>query len=346
MILVLGENQHAMRTFFTLSSCAAITLVLAQPTFTLADLGPELGPAPTYFAVDHVPPGPATANFTFNPGSLVLSDGNQAQYLLPGGTPYAASFPLATHVNTDASNPLFYYYEQADATGIQFLGGAGPDYLQTYSDPNRWIAFPLSMGTTWSDPWASTTTSSAFNSSSSGTTSGSYNGYGTLILPWGSFSVGRVEHSVTSTSEISGLVSTMTGSTVNYYALGFRGPLLSISTFEITQQGQAPVTATSASVMDPSLVGIDEHALQGPSFTLFPNPADGNTTLRLGAELVGHIHINVVDMLGRVTAQHNAVGTGSAQDIELDLVGLSAGLYQVLLMDAEGRTATRSLVLR
>lgn len=83
-----------------------------------------------------------------------------------------------------------------------------------------------------------------------------------------------------------------------------------------------------------------EHART--SFTLLPNPAHTQVTLRLDKALDSPATIQVMDLGGRTVAQERAaIGT---ERIGLDVAALPAGTYLVQLREGNGRTSHHKLV--
>lgn len=332
-----------MKTTLTLLSLLTCGAAFAQPTLTAADITPPFGPSPIIYGTDYIAPGPATANFTFNPGPIVLGTGAQSQYLAPSSTPYGSTFPTATHSSTALTNPLLYSYQLINSSGLYLLGIGNPSYTTVYTNSERIIAVPLSYTNTWTDDWTSTTNYGGTVVVRSATTTGTYNGHGTLVLPWGSFNVMRIEiHEVF--SDVSDGIEFASGetTTVTYYSIGQAAALLTSSVVEIPALGPPSYTT---SVLDPNAAGILEHGALGLGFTLYPNPTKGATTIRLSADLTGKVRVSVLDLVGREVRQLVVNANGLAQDITLDLSGLPASMYHVQLLAADGRRGSMPLVV-
>ena len=340
------KHQNMKRTF-TPVLLLSFGVLGAQPTLTVADVMPDMGPTPAIYGVDHVAPGPATANFVFNTGALTLGTGSQSQYVLPSASPYAANFPAATHANTALTNPSLYSYQEINSSGLYLLGLESPDYATIYTDPEKFISLPLSYTNTWSDPWTSSTDYGGSVLVRTATTTGAYNGHGTIVLPWGSFNVMRLQINEVFSDAIDGEeFATGEIATVTYLMPGMSASLFTSNTVTIEIPGAPPNVTNTSSVLDPSAVGMLESALPSLGFTVFPNPAEGSTTVRIGADLKGMVGISVLDMLGREVHQQAVTTNGIAQDVMLDIAGLSAGAYQVVVRSVDGRKGSMPLVVR
>ena len=85
-------------------------------------------------------------------------------------------------------------------------------------------------------------------------------------------------------------------------------------------------------------VGIQE---QDPSvnFTLFPNPASDKIFLNLNVLQNTSCELSVYDISGRIVASQNfGTLTNSIQSREIDLTGMSAGMYQAKITTPSGTT--------
>jgi hypothetical protein len=86
------------------------------------------------------------------------------------------------------------------------------------------------------------------------------------------------------------------------------------------------------------VIGIDEAgALEG--IQLFPNPTSGRLTLAFAGALDAGT-VRVVDLAGRMAVEKNLVA-GSLQSLEIDLSGLTSGLYLVEVVSGGARWTGR-----
>lgn len=127
----------------------------------------------------------------------------------PGSSSHAMDLPTATIRNEDD-------LLRGDATGLYALGYANDNASLVYSDPRRVFAYPCSYLTTWTDDFSGV---SASGSSETGTTTGTADGTGTLILPYGPVdNVLRVHVQATITAEYpDGTPPTTDGTDIYYY---------------------------------------------------------------------------------------------------------------------------------
>ncbi|MBS1634942.1 MAG: T9SS type A sorting domain-containing protein [Bacteroidetes bacterium] len=108
-------------------------------------------------------------------------------------TPYASLFPMADMSRYDPAlaSVMNYEYYQFNTDSMTYVGEYEPSSGQheIFQNPEKFLVFPFSYGQTFTDNYAKTNYSNATTISSyqTGIRTLNYNGYGTLILPQGSF---------------------------------------------------------------------------------------------------------------------------------------------------------------
>lgn len=324
-----------MRKPVLLLSWLAYTGLLAQPTFQAADLTPSNGTVITerstasYWAA-----GPMGSNFVFDASAIVLGAVRTLEYLDPATTLHAESFPGASYVQVTSTNPTTFTYYEGTPTAIFFRGWDSGSGTFTLMDTARIAVFPLSSGTSWLDTSLIVGNLGGTVLEQNSTYAGAYNGYGTLILPFGVFTdVARLETTETAIMDMPGVVVR-----VSYYILGHPFPLLTTS-YELS--GMDTVWSRT-SVIDPIMLGLHEIPRQITG-SLAPNPVNGLTTLTLSTGTVPGLEISVFDAVGRVVRTLQP-STGQRQ-CAIDMAGIAPGLYVVRAMEHKGATGSWPLVV-
>lgn len=331
-----------MRTTILLPAFASASCMLAQPVFQSADFQAPIGTQTTILATDYHAPGPATNGFVLDLSAAPMGQAIVSTVLLPSSTPYASYFPTATHAGAALVNPQDYAYHQTTSTAVFFLGLYGPVVQIIYTDPMQLCKFPLALGTTWNDNFSGTQTVSGYDVDRWGTSTGNYNGYGTVILPFGTFTnVARLEMEQTYHDTYFGSTTNTIIREVQYLKTGANMALFSTNYTLSDAGGSMDTVATSSSMADPATMGIHEN---GGSIgaSLWPNPATGSTNLALASPATG-LDIRIFDAAGREMRQ--VEGPSSAQRITIPLEGLAAGLYQVRATDRKGATGNWPLMV-
>jgi len=329
---------------------------MAQPTMTTADLTPVFGTWITSYFVDYVAPGPATANFNYNVGDLVVHDTTTQQIAQPDTTLSGNSFPNATYALAIFVAPVVtveptyeYTYMQLDSSSLRNIGNEWLGHGTILSDGIELIRLPCSMGNTW----AGTFTASSVNVSDIINESGSYtaqcNGYGTLVLPYATFTnVLRVQAESTYIRIWSGVDTSTTISTgVSYWVAGIIQPIFQSNTVINTDPGQSPQIVQYSAMLDAISVGIEEAKGNGPSALLFPNPTNDAFTVAFNTPVTGSTTITLLDALGRkVSDLQPTNGISKATTMSFDVSSFPRGMYIVRITDAQGRSSNMPLVLR
>jgi Secretion system C-terminal sorting domain len=319
---------------------------MAQPVLTAADFPSAVGAISSQAVVDHVAPVAPGNNFVMDASMVTLGAFAATQLVLPSTTPYAASFPNANRASGELTNPQAYSYSDYSNTGILFYGVGSAAYQLVYSDPEKTFQFPLSLSNTWTDAWSATGNGGGQISTRSGTTTGSYNGYGTLILPYGTFTnVARFQLDQTYSDVIPGFGSiSYIARTVAFIKPGYGSSMFS-SSYLLADYGAGFDTASVYSViLDPALAAVEEHA---PSIRarLYPNPASDAVTIQLD-EHTQELQVTLLDALGREVRSFAPSAPLDGHMLKLDLTTTSSGFYTARLMDRTGRSAMIPFVVR
>lgn len=333
-----------MRSTFTPFLLFACGSLAAQPNFPASYFAYPMNEPFTSYSAEYVAPGPATNGFVFDVGDLVLGSAMTGQYVAPSSTPYSSSFPTATYASSTLSGG--YGYVQVTSSQYLMLGIMNTDQSVIYSNPEQLFPIPLNSGSTWTDTWAAAVSASGFDMQRTGTTTGSYTSYGTLILPSGTFTnVARVQVVQDYSDVFMGMdLASYQTTIVSYLAPQYQQALFSSTSMVITVSGAGAQTIQSSSVIDPEAVSISENRNDLVALVA-PNPAHGFTTIRFPEAIRGTVSLSLTDMLGREVWMKEVTISAAQQELPLDLDGLKAGLYHLRSLTADGRSATTSLVV-
>ena len=328
-----------MRTPVLLFVCMSGTCMLAQPTFQAADLTPAIGTLFTERHCDYRAAGPAIGDFVYDVSDVIMGTPNTTAHLEPATTPYAATYPTATYTRSRSDSPTTLWYYEITPTAMIYLGSRNVNGARIQMDTLRELVFPLSLGTSWSDEFSFQRITFNDTLEYEATFEGVYNGYGTLLLPYGEFSdVARVETTVFYPI-IFPTPNPVEYHYVAYYAAGYAFPLF------LTAYGlsNTDTIAKGVSMMDPSMLGIAEAKPQITG-TLAPNPVNGLTHLTLSTASTFGMEIRVLDATGRVVR----ILQPSTQErrFAIDMTGIVPGLYFVRVTERSGATGSWPLVVK
>ena len=87
---------------------------------------------------------------------------------------------------------------------------------------------------------------------------------------------------------------------------------------------------------------IENSALQ--TFDVYPNPAQGITRMMLSAKNAGDAQVSLIDISGRVALITRVSLNHGVQSINLDLNGVSPGLYQLVVLQGNEQQVSRIIV--
>ncbi|MBL7950757.1 MAG: T9SS type A sorting domain-containing protein [Flavobacteriales bacterium] len=325
--------------------------LVAQPTLDFPADGPSPMGAPyavttftTPNSAQFVPAGNAGADQTYGYW-MVPSTGNYDRFLdEPSVTPSSTSFSGVTVLSTNGGQDTSFY--KVDAEGVHLLGIRGSlEGVAPFSDAALELKFPCTFGTTWSDAFACTYTVSGFPVNRAGTVAGIADGYGSIQLPQQQIDdVLRVKVRKVQIDQSAIVNAYRTFDTYYYFQAGLRYPLMKASQDTvILGSGSPAVTYTAEWLYGAGDVGMSEADAAQVVFTPYPNPTNGSLDLRLNGEAVRSIEVfDATGSVVRTESLRSADGTTAA----MDLSGLSAGVYQVRVTQADGRRGTQRVVLR
>ncbi len=326
------------KLFTLLILIACVFPATAQPVLDYPTNVPQPGDAYTYTTADTngVSEGAAGANITWDL-SGITSNGTSYDYevLDASTTPYIGTFPTADIAYTETGSEFFQYYDITTTTN-EYIGYGSPTLNMIYSDNMKVMNYPFTYGDSFSDNSLYSFESSGYNFTTASSQTIECDGYGTLVMPNGTFSnVLRMKQTATytSTNDIPGSEAT-TSTNVTYYwqAENSRFSLASIT--YSTPEGGA--TTKSASFNTYS-TDVTEN-LVAEKFSFYPNPT-GNQ-LNLSFKKVENAEIKVTNMLGKVMIEMNLENTNK---VTVDLSNFPAGIYFVSLQD-ENKAITRKVI--
>lgn len=325
--------------------------LVAQPNLTFPDDG--LQPIGTAYAVTSFT---TTTPAEFPPAEDIGADeiygfwmlqatGNYDRHLLePSVTTTSGSFPGTTVLSTNGGQDTSFY--KVDADGIELLGvKASLEGLAPYTNGALELKLPCTFGTTWSDAFSATYTVSTIPVNRAGTIVGVADGYGTLQLPAQQFEdVLQVKVRKVQVDQSALINAYRSYETHYYFQSGIRYPLMKTSLDTVVLGSGAPtVTFTAEWLYGESDVSISNEEAHQVVFTPYPNPTSGMLDLRLGEADVRSIE--VFDATGKIL-HTRSLRAGEAASGVLDLTGLSAGVYQVQVIQADGRRGARRVVVQ
>ena len=340
-----------------LSLLTVLTGLSLQAQLTQANHAPVAGHTYQMYHCDSVStsPGASGANANWNFASITTFTNLVNSYLSANSS--NASYPSATiAVGSSASNTSYY---SSTATNLNYYGGSISAGTITatfvYTTAAVVAVYPMSLNTTTNTVIGGNINTVVSGIPGAGTFTGNCNvkidGSGTLTLPGTNATFTNVLRVVTSKTldvAISSPISTTATLTMvdyDYYSVGTRNPLFSITTTtaNIPLAGapntQTTVTrdknANSTTTVTPptgTFVSVAEAASSVISLNVYPNPSSSYvqfTTDSPDAKMV-----SIYDITGKLVNRETFVDG----KIKLDVSTLNTGLYIYSVSGSNNRT--------
>ena len=341
---------------FPAALLAALSL-FAQPTLQ-NNVFPDIGDVITIRTADtiNINQGNAGANQTWNFSALQPEAGTTATqqvFVSPVGTPYAAQFPLANIVAKTNEDTAVYAYYRKEANQFSILGGGSIDFLQEYTDPDVLLKTPLAINGSYTEAFAFQLAALGFQSVGSHTVT--YDGYGTLTTPLGTFAnairlkqVSMQEDSAFLDGGIEFISQTET-TTYEWFVANQVGVVISISYSSSSSETRIPGFDTlfaenpaikSVTYLAGTTTGVFNAptALSGLSITaLGPNPTVDQLTLRFNAETSGQaLRLLITDATGKEVDIQAIYTVAGENTWSWPVDRLAAGNYFLTITDGRG----------
>ncbi len=300
----------------------------AQPNLTAATNNPTAGQIFTQHQTAYTAAGAAGANVTWNFSTLSSTLTITNSFSLPSATPYASSFPtanLASLISDGVSSPYYsYYIANTNYFAVDGLYIPNGSIAVPYSDAENLLQYPMTYNTSYTDNFACT----IMGYDRHGQVSVIADGYGTLIMPYGTVTnVLRVKASETYADYMSGVAVTNYTS-VNYYwyKAGIHNNLFQLSTLN----ANGSLYQQYGMYIDGTHVGINENPNKQSGFDCYPNPAKDKITIEIPVlKSNNESYFTICNINGEEVIKDKISQSGKS---EIDISTLSSGLYFVKLI--------------
>jgi hypothetical protein len=314
--------------------CCVSMRLSAQPVLIMEDFAEIEGIQVPVFVAQYYNPGLAIPGFTLDRSNANVGTPSNSFIVDPDGTPYAGSFPACNFASRGLTDTTVFSYGLLNPTGVYSYGRYGPEEHVILNNPELLMKLPLAYGESWSDQWSGAGIIAGLNYSRSGTTTGVYNGHGTLITPFGTFeNVARIQVEQRYFDIRPDLEIAYQTTNVYYHINGFNRPLYS-SSLGLWDIGEGfEEFLRFSTFVDPSVVGIAENEHQDLAVRLFPNPAEDQVTVTWEARAGSSYHVELLDATGRLIRSLPPVTAVGTTSLSVPVVDLLAGAYLLRIHD-------------
>jgi hypothetical protein len=288
---------------------------------TAANFNPVIGQSLTYhtFTPTTLTPGSAGANQTWNFAGTSGTSTTSFTYVTPSSTPYGSSFPGSTVASNQNGA---YDYLITNNNYMARKGVWASNIPIVYSDEETFITYPFTYSSSFNDNFAASFTSGiTFNRS--GTINGTADGYGTLILPWGTVNnVLRIH--ITETYQDVSLAGTQNYSSDIYMWVV---PNTHYYLYTLTALTSVGGTSYAGNYIDQASVGITEANPEEILLNTFPNPGTELLNIRYEAKSAAMVQYMVSNTIGQQIYSTEESISGGEINKTLDISAYPAGIY-------------------
>jgi len=319
--------------------------IIAQPSLTSGALNPVLGDVFSQKTVAYVSPGNAGANQTWNLSTMTGTITTTSTMVTVGSTPNGSSFPNANEASNSGGGS--YGYLKTSATALQNCGVVTGTVVMSYSNLEDLLHFPFNYTNNYTDTWATTFANGGSTYYRKGTDSITYDGYGTLILPSGSYSnvsrVHFVQNYRDSTFVGSPFIITYRNDEYIWYLNGNHAAIASVFTLTNSFTG----ATTGGNYLNNIVAGINEPGCVINSYGLFPNPATNQVNLSVELNQNQKVQIKLFNSLGAQTGYITADGFQGNNEYKINVSDLPEGVYFAQIhLDGNLVTTRRFIIAR
>lgn len=291
----------------SLAVIALAQVSMAQPVATSANVTDFIGEF--YFSeATNFTPGPAGANQTWDFSNLNLTLAGTDTPQVAANTPFAAQFPTAN--NCYKFSGIFpqdrYYYQLVTPSKYEILGLAitattGENYTP---NPRTFVTFPYTYNTVFTDTYKTVADPTEV------TFTATYDAYGTLVLPFGTYP-NVIRQKVVKNGQTN----------YNWFNVSPFYPIL-----------QTVLEQNSLGIVKNLTLGTSDNEF-GKLFAVYPNPTHGAINIEASQNINNPIEIEVFDLLGKrlLYRKENEFDNDLAQ---LNIEAFDAGIYLLKITDS------------
>jgi hypothetical protein len=348
LITLLKLSKMKKTLFYSLSLCLIFLSLnsFSQPTLTASGIIPTLGQTFSGKTSNtSIVEGNAGANQTWNFSTMVGTTTVQTTIVAPSTTSQAASFPSSNIAyNYPTENSVLYF--KNSGTALQFYGAFTGGINIVYSDPEDQMRFPLHYNNSYTDTWKAQYLNQGYLFYRSGTSTITYDGYGTLTTPNGVYTNVTRVHLVQNYKDSTNTMGTpfiINSSNDEYfwYKEGIHYQLA--YSYDLTSNGQG----VSSSGYLLGSVGIEDNLSENKNINVFPNPVIGDVmNISLSNIDNQELDIQMYNALGQqVILSQNIYKLEAYESIQLDVSDLKEGIYFVKVKLQDESILTKQVIV-
>lgn len=311
-----------MKNFTLLSLLSINFTIFGQPILNQIDYNPNssidnYAGNPTGFSF-----GTAGANQTWNYATLALTLLGTSTNSTVAVAPFSGNFPLANlyvKIAANGGNDTFAFYNSS-STKLELLGYSNNSTVLVNFSPNPQTIynFPFTYNLVVNDTYSTTLDPTANNPFTV-----TYDSYGTLILPFGTF------NNVIRSKKLDGINPEYTWFTQNPYKI-------------IMTAGVVSFGALAVRVFNSNNLSLNQNQ-PTQKLEIYPNPTNGNLTIKNIDFSNNNNFINVYDVFGNQIIKNQKINSDSEN---INLSNVASGLYLLKINDFNGQVLTSDKIIK
>ncbi len=314
-----------------------ITVLSYQAQLTQANHAPSNGDTYKTFQCDSstINPGGAGAGANWNFATIITHSSVVSNY--SAMTVSDPSYPNANIAVASSTSNISYI----SSTSSQLNNYGGNIMIGTvggalyYTSPAVNAVYPMNLNTTTTSITGGSINALSFPGTFTGLNTILVDGSGTLTLPSGTYTnVLRVVSTQTVNFNLGLATGTLTQKNYDYYSIGTKAPMLTISTSTaVTSLSPLPTSQTVVTRLDPSIanptVGVQENKMANANVLVFPNPASNSVSFSSNSD--ESFQVMLFDITGKLI-QNYPMTDGK---LKVDVSNLNSGLYLYKLVNSQ-----------
>jgi len=305
--------------FFTLLQ----GIVYSQSTLTYDNTSPQVGESFVLHTFDvlGINAGNSGLNIFWDFSGIASGSSETVNMVNPSATPQGSNFPNSV-VAYKLNNT--WEYLKSDINEFSRNGFVTPNGIVIkYSKPQQLFSFPFTYNSVVNDSFSGQYTSNGNNVFRHGVSTTTADGYGTLLLPFGTYyNVLRLQYEEEYQDDVNG-VPQMTYLNIIYewYQIGTHFPLLTLTFTTING-----ATNKYGYFIDQNSIGINNQNARIHEIKTYPNPASKLLNIEFSELYSEEIYLEVINSNGQPVLNESIKNKHHHQ---INTSVLTAGLYLV-----------------
>ena len=324
---------------------------LAQPQITAGNM-PQAGDVYSY-GISYADFDPAEmdsntgANYTWDFSTFTADDDIVQSVVAASSTPFTATFPTANLALV--SNEVEYSFFTTSASslvsnGIAY-GGVDENVAIVYTDPELLCNLPFNHQSSFTDDFGGNTTIQGFDVIIDGDVTFAGDGYGTLILPSGTYpNCVRYRSTKTETLTFFGIPSITIINTWVWFSADHRYIVANFEEF-VSTDGEISESTYTTFVRSAGPTSV-EAAPSSSTFSIYPNPVQAGGTIGLDWHKTESVELALLNLAGQTVFTERVALTAGRNSLNLALAAQPAGVYFMRVVDTQGAASVQRLVIR